>query len=78
MHILIVAAAAVQFIVPAQDKIPWSTINDDTVAQSWSCSPRLKCTQIGSCEEANWYLQNCSWGGKLDRDNDGIPCESLC
>ncbi|WP_425452684.1 excalibur calcium-binding domain-containing protein [Paracoccus lutimaris] len=18
------------------------------------------------------------WGGKLDRDNDGIPCESIC
>ncbi|MER9179240.1 excalibur calcium-binding domain-containing protein [Mesorhizobium sp. M0767] len=23
-------------------------------------------------------MQNCSWGGKLDRDKDGIPCETLC
>lgn len=48
------------------------------VAQSYSCSPRLTCGKINSCEEAQWYLNNCSWGGKLDRDNDGSPCESLC
>ncbi|WP_352642718.1 excalibur calcium-binding domain-containing protein [Mesorhizobium sp. M0520] len=29
-------------------------------------------------DEANWNLQNCSWGRKLDRDKDGIPCENLC
>ncbi|WP_352927334.1 excalibur calcium-binding domain-containing protein [Mesorhizobium sp. M1088] len=23
-------------------------------------------------------MQNCSWGRKLDRDKDGIPCENLC
>ncbi|WP_207103100.1 excalibur calcium-binding domain-containing protein [Paracoccus shandongensis] len=23
-------------------------------------------------------MENCSWGGRLDRDNDGIPCESVC
>ena len=46
--------------------------------QNWSCSPRRTCSQIGSCDEARWYLQNCPWGGKLDRDNDGIPCESIC
>ena len=46
--------------------------------QNWSCNPRRTCSQIGSCAEARWYLQNCPWGGKLDRDNDGIPCESIC
>ena len=46
--------------------------------QNWSCGPRRTCSQIGSCDEARWYLQNCPWGGKLDRDNDGIPCESIC
>jgi hypothetical protein len=49
-----------------------------TVAQSWSCQPRRTCGQIGSCEEAKWYLYNCSWGGKLDGDSDGAPCEKLC
>lgn len=44
--------------------------------KSYSCSPRKTCTRISSCQEANWLLANCSWGGKLDRDNDGRPCES--
>lgn len=48
------------------------------VAQSWSCSPRLTCSKIHSCEEARWYLENCGWGPMLDRDNDGSPCERLC
>ncbi|MDR5907872.1 thermonuclease family protein [Franzmannia qiaohouensis] len=48
------------------------------VQRSYSCSPRRTCSQIGSCQEARWYLANCSWGGRLDRDNDSIPCESIC
>lgn len=47
-------------------------------AQSWSCQPRKTCGKIGSCEEAEFYLHNCSWGGKLDGDDDGAPCETLC
>lgn len=52
------------------------TPRPDLQAQSYDCQPRKTCGQIGSCEEANWYLNNCSWGGKLDRDGDGAPCES--
>lgn len=48
------------------------------LAESYSCSPRQTCSEIASCEEATWLLDNCSWGGKLDRDKDGVPCESLC
>ena len=48
------------------------------VQKSYSCSPRRTCSAIGSCDEALWYLENCSWGGRLDRDSDGIPCESIC
>ncbi|WP_284271797.1 thermonuclease family protein [Mesorhizobium huakuii] len=58
---------------------PLGIVSRRLVAQSgYSCEPRRTCKQLGSCEEANWYLQNCPWGGKLDRDKDGIPCESLC
>lgn len=58
---------------------PLGIISRRQVAQSgYSCESRRTCSQISSCDEANWYLQNCSWGGKLDRDKDGIPCESLC
>lgn len=48
------------------------------VAQSLSCTPRKTCSKIRSCQEAYWYYSNCSWGGRLDGDNDGIPCESIC
>ncbi|MER9603431.1 excalibur calcium-binding domain-containing protein [Mesorhizobium sp. M0243] len=48
------------------------------VAQSYTCQPRRKCSQISSCDEAQWYLSNCPWGGKLDRDGDGVACETLC
>ncbi|RWF05373.1 MAG: thermonuclease family protein [Mesorhizobium sp.] len=54
-------------------------VSRNLVAQSgYSCEPRRTCKQISSCGEAQWYLQNCSWGGKLDRDGDGVACETLC
>lgn len=43
-----------------------------------ACPSRRYCTQISSCQEARFYLANCSWGHHLDGDNDGVPCESLC
>lgn len=43
-----------------------------------SCPSRQYCTRIGSCEEARWYLANCSWGALLDSDSDGVPCEAIC
>ncbi|MER9863247.1 excalibur calcium-binding domain-containing protein, partial [Mesorhizobium sp. M0185] len=58
---------------------PLGLINRHQVAQSgYSCEPRRTCSQISSCDEASWYLANCSWGRKLDRDKDGIACESQC
>lgn len=47
-------------------------------ASGLSCSPRRTCSQISSCSAARWYLANCTWGGRLDRDNDGRPCEAMC
>jgi len=57
---------------------PLGIISRRLVAQSGSCEPRRTCKQISSCDEAQWYLHNCSWGGKLDRDGDGVACERLC
>lgn len=37
----------------------------------------INCSQIMSCENARFYLEECNFTD-LDRDNDGIPCESLC
>lgn len=40
----------------------------------FQCQGKIYCSQMGSIEEAEFYLQNCP-GTKLDGDNDGIPCE---
>ena len=41
------------------------------------CGSKRYCTQMQSCEEARFYLSKCGLD-KLDKDKDGIPCESLC
>jgi hypothetical protein len=38
------------------------------------CDGRVHCSQMTSCEEAEWFLQNCP-GMKMDGDGDGDPCE---
>lgn len=42
-----------------------------------TCGHKHKCSEIKSCKEAYFYLEVCGVT-KLDRDKDGIPCESLC
>jgi hypothetical protein len=44
---------------------------------SFSCKPKKNCGEMDSCEEAHYHLEQCGRKG-LDRDKDGIPCESIC
>lgn len=46
-------------------------------AQSGRCGAKKKCGDMASCEEAMFYLNHCGLT-KLDRNRDGVPCESLC
>lgn len=46
-------------------------------APAASCGAKRKCGQMLSCEEARFYLSSCGVRA-LDRDGDGVPCESLC
>jgi cold shock CspA family protein len=44
----------------------------------FQCQGKRYCSEMISCEEATFYLKNCS-GVEIDGDGDGIPCESqLC
>lgn len=44
----------------------------------FTCSVRkTRCAQMESCDEAFFYLTQCGVRS-LDRDKDGVPCESLC
>ena len=42
-----------------------------------TCGSKRYCKQMASCAEAKFYLQQCGLS-RLDRDGDGIPCESIC
>jgi hypothetical protein len=44
---------------------------------SHQCGAKRYCNGMASCEEARFYLTQCGLTG-LDRDGDGVPCESLC
>jgi len=41
---------------------------------SFKCDGRTHCSQMTSCTEATYFLQNCP-GVKMDGNNDGVPCE---
>ncbi len=40
----------------------------------FSCDGRTRCTQMHSCEEATYFIENCP-GTEMDGDGDGVPCE---
>jgi hypothetical protein len=40
----------------------------------YQCDGREHCSQMKSCEEAEFFLSNCP-NVKMDGDNDGDPCE---
>ncbi|WP_245797022.1 excalibur calcium-binding domain-containing protein [Haemophilus paracuniculus] len=41
------------------------------------CGGKRYCSDMNSCAEAKFYLRQCGLR-RLDRDGDGVPCESLC
>ena len=51
-----------------------STSASVVASTQFSCQGKTHCSQMGSYEEAKFYLDNCP-GMKMDGDGDGIPCE---
>lgn len=43
-------------------------------AAAFNCDGRNRCSQMTSCEEATFFLENCQ-NQQTDGDNNGIPCE---
>lgn len=44
---------------------------------SFTCGEKRFCKYMDSCAEARFYLTQCGLS-RLDKDGDGVPCESLC
>jgi hypothetical protein len=47
---------------------------ESSVTSVFKCDGRTRCSQMTSCAEATYFLQNCP-DTKMDGDHDGIPCE---
>jgi hypothetical protein len=62
---------------------PWEwrrgkrTGSASTPGKSFTCGTKTYCREMGSCEEARFYLSSCELT-RLDGDGDGIPCEAIC
>ena len=48
--------------------------NAGATGATYKCDGRVYCSQMTSCAEATYFLQNCP-GTKMDGNHDGIPCE---
>jgi cold shock CspA family protein len=51
-----------------------TTLHSAPATSSFRCDGRKHCSQMTSCEEANFFLKNCP-GVEMDGDFNGIPCE---
>ncbi len=55
---------------------PLETDFETTTQTHYDCAPKY-CKDMTSCEEAVYQLTVCGFG-RLDSNNDGVPCESIC
>jgi cold shock CspA family protein len=61
--------------VPPRTAQPSSVISSPEVSSRFSCDGRTHCSDMTSCAEAKFFIQNCP-NTKMDGDGDGVPCES--
>ena len=55
-------------------RAPLPPVPREQATSPYHCDGRTHCSQMTSCAEANFFLNNCP-GTKMDGNNDGIPCE---
>ena len=44
------------------------------LSSEYKCDGRKTCSQMTSCKEATWFINNCP-GMEMDGNHDGVPCE---
>lgn len=50
------------------------TKDTESLSASFHCDGRTHCSQMTSCEEAQYFLAHCP-GVEMDGNHDGVPCE---
>lgn len=53
---------------------PVHRFRSDTYSGDFICDGRQHCSQMHSCEEATFFIENCP-NTKMDGNHDGVPCE---
>ena len=66
------AEATAQSLEALQQRAP--AVPAQPLASLYRCDGRQHCSQMTSCSEAKFFLQNCP-GTKMDGNGDGVPCE---
>ena len=67
-----------ELMLKATESSPPSSAGLTRVAVSqFACGGKRYCKQMTSCAEAQFYLRQCGVS-RLDRDGDGVACETLC
>ena len=66
-------------VVPPVSSTPAPIIEQPVITPSeqFTCQGKTYCSEMISCEEAQFYQNHCS-GTKMDGDGDGLPCEDWC
>lgn len=55
----------------------WMQAQVQTVGKFAQCGTKKYCKHMDSCAEAYYFLEQCDLT-RLDRDKNGVPCESIC
>jgi hypothetical protein len=43
---------------------------------NYNCDSRTYCSQMTSCEEATFFINNCPNTKRMDANKNGVPCEN--
>jgi hypothetical protein len=59
---------------PAADVVPLAAPVERPIDLGKACDGRTQCSQMSSCTEAKYFLQNCP-DVQMDSNRNGVPCE---
>lgn len=74
MLIIVIGALGLYGYQRARQPALAQSIQSTSAQTEFRCDGRTHCSQMTSCEEATFFLQNCP-GVKMDGEGDGVPCE---
>jgi cold shock CspA family protein len=61
-------------LAPTAASQPLATPDAAAPASPYRCDGRRHCSQMSSCDEANYFLKHCP-NVEMDGNHDGVPCE---